>query len=266
MCDGGGGGDGGAAQREQARQAQQDKAVAAVNRIFGVASNPTVGTIPDKNQFMVSQSNGDGAPTQSFDQSGYDKALGDYNEQLAAQKADQAAPGNKAARDVMYGKVRGDVFDYNKNKLDFDKGTAARQMKFFLAGQGLSGGSSDIDQNAEIQRRYDTGLLDIGNRADAAGNDMRSNDERARLDLISRVRAGMDQGSAVSGALTTLDNNAKLSRDSALASTINNVFGDLGNVYANSKLTQGMRNAQMQNPLGAWNTAPSYGGTTTSAG
>jgi len=123
-----------------------------------------------------------------------------------AEAAETAA--NHAAREKLYADTRGASYDFNKSKLDLDRDTSERNLRFALARSGMFGSSVDVDQHALQQRAYDTGFLDIGNNADAGVADLRSSDENARLGLISQINAGVDAGSALSSGREQLSVNA----------------------------------------------------------
>ncbi|MBT9169236.1 MAG: hypothetical protein DDT19_02590 [Syntrophomonadaceae bacterium] len=137
------------------------------------------------------------------------------------------ASDNRRDREALYGTVRGDVINYNRLGLDRQKADARRDVRFSLAERGLTGGSVDIDQNRELQDRYMRGVLDITNRGDAAANQIRSADERTRLDMISRINAGADAGAVTAGAMNALEGNARAARDEALGQNSRRFFDDV---------------------------------------
>lgn len=255
---GGGGGDGGYAASQAAQESRKQAARDAVNRIFGVGSSsparrePIYGT-PTVTEGVDTVGNitytmGDAPIT------GYrDVPAGDASE---AMKARQAG----------YDRVRSATFDLNKQKLDQDRTDASRMLRFALLRSGNSGGGLDIDQNNLLQRKMDQGIIDVTNMADAAALNARTSDEKARLDLLSRIDAGMDQGSAVQGAQSQLQTSADNALAQAKGSIIGNAFADAGLMYQgmnqDAGYAEGMNNYMLRRRGGAGGvSAPSFSGT-----
>lgn len=157
----------------------------------------------------------------------------------AADPASAEAERNKAARDALYGTVRTNAFDAGKRRIDEQKTTAARDLKFALAAQGLRGGSEDVNQNALLGRTYDQGVLDLGAKADAARADLQASDENTRLGLLQSIDAGMDQGSALSSALAQLKNNNDSAAAAATGTNLGDLFGSAGLLYSKSNAARG---------------------------
>lgn len=239
MSGGSGKGDSGAEDRAAADAARKASATADINRLFGV--DTTKGVAPNRQDFVHTGASIGGTPVlQHFDQPGYDQALAAYNTRSGENDA------NAAARAKLYGDTRSASYDFNKNKLDTDRDTSERQLRFALARSGLFGGSTDVDQHALQQRAYDQGILDIGNQADAGVADLRSADENSRLGLISQVNAGVDAGSALSSGREQLSVNADRANAAARSAAINNLFQNIGLLTDNSARTAGVLNARNQ--------------------
>lgn len=168
---------------------------------------------------------------------------GGYAAQQAAQEAKKNASrsaintmfgvggGDPSAREQTYADVRQGTIDVNQKKLNEDRVSANRALKFALLRSGNEGGSLNIDEGAKAQKAYDKGALDITNQADAAALGAKTSDEKARLDLLSRVDAGMDQGSALAGAENALQTNADHALAGARGATIGNAFDNAGLLY-----------------------------------
>lgn len=228
MFGGGGDSSGQILQNQRDQESQKEKGRALINRIFGVGAQGA--PLPEPNQqnyYKTVESGPDGDPTRVPDVDAYNRAYQDY---LDSQVSPDVA-GNAAARDASYDRVRQATLDYNRNKLDTDREPAERQLRFALLRSGNSGGSLDIDQNNLLQRKYDQGILDSTNAADAAALGARSSDEKARLDLLSRINSGLDQGSAIAGASQQLQTSADNAIANAKGSVIGNVFDNAGLLY-----------------------------------
>lgn len=216
-----------------AEEAKKQKARDAINSQFGVAG---AGSAPDRNSFWR-EVQGDPAgavdgympaPERVFDRSGFDAAQAAWDKLQADTKA------NADARGQLYGTVRTNAFDAGKRKLDEQRTTAGRDLKFELFAKGLNGGSVDVDQNAQLGRTYSDGLLDLGAKADTVANDMRTADESTRMGLLSSVNAGMDQGSAMSSALNQLKTNSDKAAADATGTAVGDLFAGGGAIYNQS--------------------------------
>lgn len=236
---GGGGGDGGVAIQQQ-QEAKKARAREAINRIFGIgqSTSPYI-TAPQQSQYGTRMYDDEGQEIFTPDVEGYQDALSAFNSSLIAPDVEA----NKKARDDAYARVRQATLDVSKQKLNEDREPAARQLRFALMRTGNSGGSLDIDQNNLLQRKYDQGLLDATNASDSAALGAKTSDERARLDLLSRIDAGMDQGSAIQGATSQLQNSADQAIATAKGQTLGNVFDNAGLLYQANQIGQGNTNA-----------------------
>jgi hypothetical protein len=258
----GGGGDDFSAQAAQSDLKKQ-RARDALNLQFGMAPTgpaPTAAdfTTPETRTTSGGYQDTDGAQYGAadvvtpgrFDEAGYQVALESF------QGAGAEAEKNKAAREALYGTVRDNAFTAGNRVLDERKGDASRDLKFALFGQGLNGGSEDINQNALLDRTYKQGKLDLGARADAAATDLRGSDESTRLQLLQSIDAGMDQSSALSSSLNSLKVNSDRATAEAQGTSLGDLFGDAGLLYTKSKAGQGVMDARS-----AFQTQyPQYGG------
>ena len=75
---------------------------------------------------------------------------------------------------------------------------------------------------------YQKGIADVANTKLATVNNARAADEQSRIDLIGRIRAGMDQASAINSASSQLQSNIAQGMDSGLAKTMQDYFGGMG--------------------------------------
>lgn len=168
----------------------------------------------------------------------------------------------KAQREQLYTTTGNDTRNYYTTQLEQDREDARRQLEFAKARAGLAGSSQGTDMDTKFQDRYDRGLLEVANRADTAASGMRTSDEQSRLGLISKVAAGIDQGSATASALAQLQSNLDNSRNTAMSGRMANVFSDLISGYTNGQSAAGQAAAAQQygNQLGNFiNAADSNG-------
>lgn len=261
---GGGGGDGGAQKMEDQRQARVQSAVAAINRIFnggqtqgtGVASSfdpsgtyyladgsvykPPTKTVREAVSTGLATSDS-ASPDWEWrnrevtDQSAVDNLL--RSGQLFTGTRD--VPG--AGRSALYDQQRKAVTDLNRRDVDRQFLDAERQNRFGLARAGLSGGSADIDSNAELTRRTNEGLIKAAGIGDQAAADLQTADERSRQNLISMAQSGIDTGQAAQMALSQLDANSANAASARSGATVGNLFGDLAQAYLYGQQQQGAR-------------------------
>jgi len=286
---GGGGGDGGAQKMEDQRQARVESAVKAINSIFD--GSPTVrgagqATAFDPNQsYYTADGSAYTAPTVSTSRGHWTGTGGDAGD--AAWVQDPSAGGldmdqiNEALRggqlftgvertagqdrSGMYNEQRQAVTDLNRRDVDRQFLDAERQNRFGLARAGLSGGSADIDSNADLTRRTNEGLMKASGIGDQAAADLQTSDERSRQNLISMAQSGIDTGQAAQMALSQLDANSANAQSARSGATVGNLFGDLAQAYLYGQQQQGARAGaapyQQWTP-GANSPRSSYGGTT----
>jgi len=246
----GGGGEDFAAQTAAA-EAKKQKARDALNLQFGVVGTSPAPTLADYTRGIPGTGVDDaGNPipgSSSVDQAGYDAALAAWNNQIPE------AEKNKAAREALYTKVRGDAFTAGTRRLDETKQQAARDNNFALFAQGLNGGSEDVNQHALLDRTYNAGKLDLGAKADAAAAGLRGSDEDTRLSLLQSINSGLDQGSALSSSLNSMRVNSDKASAEAQGTDLGDLFANAGLLYTKSKAGQGVQDARS-----FWNT--NYGG------
>lgn len=246
---GGGGGDGGYGARQAQIEAEKQKARDSLNLLFGVS--PTGGAAPTREQFTKAPgfgmtsgawggNNWQGGEQDSgpmFDEAGYNAARDAWNNRSTE------AEKNKAGRDTLYQGIRDNAFTAGKRGFDEMRDKASRDLRFSLFAQGLNGGSVDIDENSLLGRTYDKGLLDLGARADAAKTEFANADEQTRLGLLQSIDAGMDQGSALSSALTQMRLNSDRAAAAAQGTALDDLFANAGLLYTKTNAARGRQAA-----------------------
>lgn len=196
-----------------------------------------------------------GNPIQNYTY--FDKAA--YDEAQA--KADAEATGsnpNKGARDQLYQTVRDSAFNAGRRRLDESNVDAARKLKFELFAKGLNGGSEDVNQNALRERTYKQGIVDLGGKADAAKADFRQGDESTRLNLLQSIDSGMDQGTALSSAISQMGVNSDKAAAGAIGTNLGDLFNTGSEFYNQSQYAKG-RQAGMYGWNGMFPSRPTGG-------
>lgn len=130
--------------------------------------------------------------------------------------------------------------------LDREKQRNDRELKFALARSGLSGGSTDIDQNRLLSETYLRGIAEAERRAQRAGAELQSQDQQAKQQLFSQLLSGADATTATQNAAQMMRTNAALASEDATFNAFDKLFGDFGDVYKNSKEAAGERRASYE--------------------
>lgn len=146
---------------------------------------------------------------------------------------------NRIARDELYGTSRGDIMDYYRSELDRQLSDAEAAGRVAAARRGVTGGSGGSAIQQALSDEYARALTDLSGRADMAVSEMKAADEQARLDLISRIRSGMDQESAVAGATSALQSNLELARQNAMAANLDDLLSGAYDVFGRQQYVQG---------------------------
>jgi hypothetical protein len=243
---GGGGGNDGYERQQAATEAKKQAARDALNAQFGQGLDVGQKPAPTRADF-----NGPGyAQSGGLDMFGPvdqvlgDKALADATASYQANKDSTPVADARAARESMYSTVRDNAFTAGKRSLDEGRDQAKRNLKFELFAKGLNGGSTDIDQNALLGRTYNQGVIDLGAKADSAKADFRNADEQTRMGLLQSIDSGMDQGSALSSAISQLGVNSDKAAAEANGTTLGDLFANSALLYNKSQAAQGAQAGQ----------------------
>lgn len=119
----------------------------------------------------------------------------------------------------------GAIRQYHGDDLNRQKGDADRELRFAMARSGLTGGSTQVDQQKLFGEDYARGLLDVERRAQGAGAELESADQDARARLISLATSGLDATTAAQSAASAMRTNLEAGKSSAMANNIGQVFG-----------------------------------------
>ena len=185
-------------------------------------------------------------------------------ERLAQIKATQGA-----VNSVFDGPARGaDIAnfinasrDYYTADLNRQKGETDRQLRFALARNGQTGGSTQVDQAKEFSRVYGRGLLDVERKAQGDGASIEAADQDARARLLSLATTGLD-------ATTAAQQSAAALRTNLQAGAGERNMGALGDAFSSFKdfIDRSRDAADRQRGYAAsglprgWYANPGYGG------
>ncbi len=151
---------------------------------------------------------------------------------------------NPSARTPIYNQVRDDVYGLQANRLNENREDTLRKLRFGLARTGLTGGSADISAQGMEQRQFGRALMDASQSAQSAADEVRANDERTRLNLISQMRAGLDAGNATQNALAQMTNNVNEARGRTNYAAVDNYAQAMQPALARYQILGGQEQAR----------------------
>ncbi len=149
-----------------------------------------------------------------------------------------------AVREPVYGQVRDDIYGLQSNRLNENREDTLRKLRFGLARTGLTGGSADVSAQGMEQRQFGRALMDASQSAQAAADEVRANDERTRLNLISQMRAGLDSGNATQNALAQMSSNVNEARGRTNYAAVDNYAQAMQPALARYQILSGQEQAR----------------------
>ena len=201
-----------------------------VNSSSGNAFNQIVGNIVD----LVGQTSGSAS---AWDMDKINKAIA--NGELFT-GYETVTPEN--SREKLYDEQQQAVYDLNAKEVNDQYADAERANRFALARNGLLGGSSDVESNANLQEKTNEGLIKAQALGQQAASDLRTADEQSKQSLISMAQSGIDTGTAQQMATAQLNSNAQSALGQRGGATIGNLFDNLGQAYLNRQIMNAANN------------------------
>ena len=253
--------------QEEERQRRIKQAVDAINAVFGVTEGYSYGT-PDvqKNLEFLQQARSNwqnwradqGNPDMGVQQFGYVnpsfrrlKEMGFdpinnpspdawFEQQIQALQSLMTNPvteaqKNRQVREQLYNQTRQNILSYFQDALDKQRQEEEARLRVLLARRGLQGSSTGLGVKRKFLDEYNQRLNELTGRAEAMTNDLRTADEQARVDLISRIQAGMDKASALAAANQALANNANRVLSQAMATDLGDLFSSIDKLYGKAQ-------------------------------
>jgi hypothetical protein len=148
---------------------------------------------------------------------------------------------------------------YYQQDLDRQKGNADRGLKFALARSGLTGGSTQVDQQQLMGEDYGRGLLQVEQKAQGAGASLSAADQDARARLISLATSGLDATTAAQQASAAMRSNLEAGKSEAQLGSLADSFGQTNSFLQNVKDQQKFRQGYLDGTPGGKRVAL-YGG------
>ena len=169
------------------------------------------------------------------------------------------------SREKLYDEQDQAVYDLNAKEVNDQYADAERANRFALARNGLLGGSSDVESNANLQEKTNEGLVQAKALGQQAASDLRTADEQSKQSLIAMAQSGIDTGTAQQMAQAQLNANAQSALGQRGGATIGNLFDNLSQAYLTRKIMQAANNGYnlYGNNYNNLSTSKSYGGTNT---
>jgi hypothetical protein len=130
-----------------------------------------------------------------------------------------------------------------QSELDRGHRDAGLDLKFALARSGLSGGSADIDQNADLAENYFRGSAEAVRAAENAGAQLRAQDQSSKQQLFAQLLGGADATTAAQNAGQMMRTNAALAGEEGIYGAFDNLFGQFADLNKASKVAAGERRA-----------------------
>lgn len=153
-----------------------------------------------------------------------------------------SAPGRKADIADYVSAIREQYTgDLNEQKTDTD-----RNLKFALARGGLTGGSTQVDQQRNVAEGYTKGLLEVDRQARGAGAQVEASDQDARSRLIGLATSGLDSTSAASMAASSMRTSLEAGKSAAQTQSFGSVFGGLQDYFKQAAEAAVRRRADKQ--------------------
>ena len=166
-------------------------------------------------------------------------------------------------REKLYNEQEQAVYDLNAKEVNDQYADAERANRFALARNGLLGGSSDVESNANLQEKTNEGLIQARALGQQAASDMRTADEQSKQSLIAMAQSGIDTGTAQQMAQAQLSANAQSALGQRGGATIGSLFDNLSQAYLTRQIMNAAQNGYnlYNNNYGNLSTNKSYGGT-----
>jgi hypothetical protein len=133
--------------------------------------------------------------------------------------------------------------EFYQSDLDREHRDAGLKLKFALARSGLSGGSADVDSNADLSEAYFRGVAEADRRALGAGANLRAEDQSAKQQLFSQLLGGSDATTAAQNAAQMMRTNASIAKQNATFGAFDSLFSQFGDIYKSSQEAAGERRA-----------------------
>jgi hypothetical protein len=118
---------------------------------------------------------------------------------------------------------------------------ANRNLKFAMAGAGLSGGSNAADQGQLLGQDEARGTLAAQQQVQGAVSSLEAKDQATKQQMISLAQSGGNIGNAGQETAAALSANYGAAQNQNAAQGLGDVFGDINTMYTNEQTAKNLR-------------------------
>jgi hypothetical protein len=154
------------------------------------------------------------------------------------------------ARQAQYDAYGANLSKYYTGQVNEQEGVNARNLKFAMARNGLSGGSAAVDSNTQLQKDYTKGLLQASQAAQGGVAALKNADMSSQNQLTSLAAQGAYTGAIPQQAGQAMDASLQNAGNYTNANALGNLFGGTAQIYQNNQTAAANRRAQI-NPIGS---------------
>jgi hypothetical protein len=167
---------------------------------------------------------------------------------------------NDPARQAEIQQFVAGIRDLKMGDLNEQKANADRELKFALARGGQVGGSTQRDQQFELGKGYQKGVLDVDQQALGAGAQLQAADQDARGRLISLATTGLDATTGAQQAAAAMRSSIEAGRSAATAQGVGNFFGSVSDFAKSMREGAERRRANRDAGFGLYQPVQGFGG------
>lgn len=149
--------------------------------------------------------------------------------------------------------------EFYGDDLDRQKAENDRELRFALARGGLTGGSTQVDQQRRFGEQYARGVLEVQRKSAGAMAELEAADQDARARLIGLANQGLDATTGASQAASAMRSALEANKATAMTQGLGEVFGTSKRFYEDSKAAAVRRRSERDASLGIYGTAPQSG-------
>ena len=169
---------------------------------------------------------------------------------------------NDPQREADIADYVGALREYWGDDLSRQKSDTDRSLRFALARNGQVGGSTQLDQQSRFADDYAKALLQVEQKAQGAGANLRSQDQDARARLIGLATQGLDATTAAQQSAAAMRANLEAGRSTSMMASLQPMFSAYQN-YAEKSAERKWRNEADKKTVGLYApiaTGGGYGG------
>lgn len=154
------------------------------------------------------------------------------------------------SRQTQYQNYGTNLQNYYTGQVNNQEAVNARNLKFAMARNGLSGGSASVDANTQLQKDYTSGLLNASQQAQAGKAALQQSDINSKNQLIGLAEQGAYTGAIPSQIAQAQSAATGAAQNYGSANTLGNIFAGTSQIYNNEQTAAANRRAQVT-PIGS---------------